>query len=169
MSRLGHVTGFWHPTGVSSQVGNSPHLPAHCLRLRRSTVWAAQVQRSPARWVALWSAREMRSLRPFCLDVRQPAIWGCAGKPAVPLSYGGGYLRAWHTGATSTTFCRSGSRKRLESIRARTEHRRAGWSGQLSPAPGFRLGWEPDPDDLFTAEEPMAAGAHARCAAHAGS
>jgi transcription factor WhiB len=46
-------------------------------------------------------------------DVRQPAIWGCAGEPTVPLSYGGVRLRAWHTGTTSTTFCRSDGPKRL--------------------------------------------------------
>ena len=62
---------------------HSPHLPAHCLRLRRSTARTDQVQRPPLRWVALWSPRETRSLRPFCPDVRQPAIWGCTGEPAV--------------------------------------------------------------------------------------
>jgi hypothetical protein len=46
-------------------------------------------------------------------DSRQPTILGCTGKPAVPLSYGGSRLRAWHTGPTSTTFCRSDDPKRL--------------------------------------------------------
>jgi hypothetical protein len=33
--------------------------------------------------VALWSPLETRSLRPFWSDVRQLAIWGCTGEPAV--------------------------------------------------------------------------------------
>ena len=46
-------------------------------------------------------------------DMRQPAILGCAGRAGCPPGYGEGRPRAWHTGTTSTTFCRSGSRKRL--------------------------------------------------------
>ncbi len=83
------------------------------MRLRRQTARADQVQPSPLRWVALWSPLETRSLRPFWPDVRQPTMLGCTGEPAVPLSYGGGRLRAWHTGTTSTTFCRSDDLKHL--------------------------------------------------------
>jgi hypothetical protein len=43
------------------------------------------------------------------------------------LSYGGGHLRAWHTGATSTTFCRSDGPKRLNRYgRFHTPDRHAG-------------------------------------------
>ncbi|MCA1708620.1 MAG: hypothetical protein LC808_37200, partial [Actinobacteria bacterium] len=67
-------------------------------------------------------------------------ILGCAGEPAVSLSYGGGRLRAWHTDATSTTFCRSGFRKRLGQPQT-WQHRRGRSVGstsmaQASNAPG---------------------------------
>ena len=61
----------------------------------------------------VYARRRHGSLRPCWPGVRQSGILGCAGEPAVSLSYGGGRLRAWHTDATTTTFCRSGFRKRL--------------------------------------------------------
>jgi hypothetical protein len=62
---------------------------------------------------ALWSPWETRSLRPFWPDVRKPAILGCTGEPAGFPQLRRGRRRAWHMETTSTTFCRSGSRKRL--------------------------------------------------------
>jgi hypothetical protein len=108
------VTGARHSPCVSSQVGTQP---SSARALFAFTQVDGTGQSGPAAacpmGVALWSPRETRSLRPFCSDVRQPAIWGCTSEPAVPLSYGGGRCRGWHTGATSTTFCRSDGPKRL--------------------------------------------------------
>ena len=43
-----------HNTHLAFEPGrHSPHLPAHCLRLRTSTARADPVERSPLRWVAL--------------------------------------------------------------------------------------------------------------------
>lgn len=52
--------------------------------------------------------------------------WVVPDEPAVSLSYGGCRLRAWHTGTTSTTFYRSGSRKRLVGL---TEENVSGGDG----------------------------------------
>jgi hypothetical protein len=47
--------------------------------------------------------------------------WVVPASRLCSLSYGGGHLRAWHTGPTSTTFCRSEDPKRLGPL---TPHRR---------------------------------------------
>jgi hypothetical protein len=56
---------------------------------------------------------------------------GLCRQTGCPPGYGGGRLRAWHTGATSTTFCRSGSRKRLGGPRRRL----SGSLLSISPSP----------------------------------
>ncbi len=60
-------------------------------------------------------------------EVSASLLAGCATADDVglyrragcPLSYGGGRLRAWHTGTTSTTFCRSDDPKRLTGLQQR--------------------------------------------------
>jgi hypothetical protein len=79
----------------------------------KSSDTADQVQRSLLRWVALWSPLETRSPRPFCRMCDSRRYLVVPASRLFSLSYGGGRIRAWHTGTTSTTFCRSDDPKRL--------------------------------------------------------
>ena len=109
-------TGARHSPGVSSQVGTRPSparaLFAFCAGRRHRPIMSSGR-------LSDGSPYGLRGRRGLCVPfgrIRDSQQYWVVPADRLFPGYGGSRLRAWHTGATSTTFCRSGSRKRLGQV-----------------------------------------------------